>query len=130
MRSAGALHGPLAMLIFYLSNCIWTLSRVTVQFNWTVEPFAELARCRALQPFFIDGKQPVAKRAGTIHLMYQPPQFQSSDRALAARLMRDHPFASLVTNDDDGFPFVSHLPLHLEDRAGTYVLLGHCAKAN
>jgi len=79
---------------------------------------------------FIDGKQPGAKRAGTIHLMYQPPQFQSSDRALAARLMRDHPFASLVTNDDDGFPFVSHLPLHLEDRAGTYVLLGHCAKAN
>jgi transcriptional regulator len=62
--------------------------------------------------------------------MYQPPQFQSSDRALAARLMREHPFASLVTNDDNGFPFVSHLPLHLEDRAGTFALLGHCAKAN
>ena len=62
--------------------------------------------------------------------MYQPPQFKSSDRTLAARLMRDHPFASLITNDDDGFPFVSHLPLHLEERDGTFVLLGHCAKAN
>ncbi|MEO8654109.1 MAG: FMN-binding negative transcriptional regulator [Ramlibacter sp.] len=62
--------------------------------------------------------------------MYQPPQFKSSDRAQAAQLMRGHPFASLITNDDDGFPFVSHLPLHLEDRDGTFVLLGHCAKAN
>lgn len=62
--------------------------------------------------------------------MYQPPQFKSSDRTLAARLMRDHPFASLITNDEEGFPFVSHLPLHLEDRDGTFVLLGHCAKAN
>jgi transcriptional regulator len=62
--------------------------------------------------------------------MYQPPQFKSSDRTQAARLMREHPFASLITNDEDGFPFVSHLPLHLEDRDGTFVLLGHCAKAN
>ena len=44
--------------------------------------------------------------------------------------MREHPFASLITNDGDGLPFVSHLPLHLEERAGTFVLLGHCAKAN
>ena len=62
--------------------------------------------------------------------MYQPPQFKSDDPAIAAELMRTYPFASLVSNDDAGFPFVTHLPLHLEERAGRFVLLGHCAKPN
>jgi transcriptional regulator len=62
--------------------------------------------------------------------MYQPPQFKSNDRAHAARLMREHPFASLISTDDTGLPFVTHLPLHLEDRDGQFVLLGHCAKPN
>jgi transcriptional regulator len=69
--------------------------------------------------------------------MYQPPQFKSADRALAAELMRTHPFASLISVDDEGLPFVTHLPLHLEDpstgpaRSETgLVLLGHCAKPN
>jgi transcriptional regulator len=62
--------------------------------------------------------------------MYQPAQFKSTDRAIAARLMREHPFASLISNDDDGLPFVSHLPFHLEDRDGAFYLLGHCARAN
>ena len=62
--------------------------------------------------------------------MYQPPQFRSTDRALAVRLMREHPFASLISNDDSGLPFVTHLPLHLEDRGDAFVLLGHCAKPN
>ncbi len=44
--------------------------------------------------------------------------------------MREHPFASLISNDDTGLPFITHLPLHLEDRAGTFVLLGHCARPN
>jgi transcriptional regulator len=62
--------------------------------------------------------------------MYQPPQFNSKDREHAAQLMREHPFASLISNDDDGLPFVTHLPLHLEDRDGAFRLLGHCARAN
>jgi transcriptional regulator len=62
--------------------------------------------------------------------MYQPPQFRSEDPALAAGLMRAYPFASLVSTDDDGFPFVTHLPLHLEERDGGFVLLGHCARPN
>jgi transcriptional regulator len=62
--------------------------------------------------------------------MYQPPQFKSSDPAIAAQLMRDHPLASLISVDDAGLPFVTHLPLHLEERAGSFFLLGHCAKAN
>ncbi len=68
--------------------------------------------------------------------MYQPPQFKSTDRAIAARLMREHPLASLISTDDDGLPFVTHLPLHVEERpaadggAPALVLLGHCAKPN
>lgn len=62
--------------------------------------------------------------------MYQPPQFRSTDRTVAARLMREHPFASLISTDGDGLPFVTHLPLHLEDRDGAFHLLGHCAKPN
>ncbi|MEZ0307899.1 MAG: FMN-binding negative transcriptional regulator [Ramlibacter sp.] len=62
--------------------------------------------------------------------MYQPPQFKSMDRAHAARLMREHPFASLISTDEDGLPFVTHLPLHLEEREDKLFLLGHCAKPN
>jgi len=62
--------------------------------------------------------------------MYQPPHFKSTDPELAAGLMRSHPFASLISSDDDGLPFVTHLPLHLEVNAGKFTLLGHVAKPN
>ena len=62
--------------------------------------------------------------------MYQPPQFRSQDPAIAAGLMRAHPFASLISTDDAGFPFVTHLPLHLEQEGDAFVLWGHCAKPN
>lgn len=61
--------------------------------------------------------------------MYLPPQFKG-DRAQAAALINDHPFASLISVDDAGLPFVTHLPLHLESRGEELVLLGHVAKAN
>jgi transcriptional regulator len=62
--------------------------------------------------------------------MYLPPQFRSDDPRLAADLMREHPLASLISTDADGLPFVTHLPLHLEQREGRPWLLGHCAKPN
>ncbi|MGJ7496258.1 FMN-binding negative transcriptional regulator [Variovorax sp. RT4R15] len=66
--------------------------------------------------------------------MYLPPQFNVKDRATAVELMRDHAFASLISNDDEGVPCVTHLPLVLEERAegesGELVLWGHCAKPN
>ncbi|MBS0294568.1 MAG: FMN-binding negative transcriptional regulator [Proteobacteria bacterium] len=63
--------------------------------------------------------------------MYLPPQFQSKDRAHALTLMREHPFASLISNDDEGFPFVTPMPLHVDARGdGELVLLGHCARPN
>ena len=68
--------------------------------------------------------------------MYLPPQFNTNDPETAARIMRAHPFASLISNDDDGFPFVTHLPLHLQQQSRqpelphVFRLLGHCAKPN
>ena len=62
--------------------------------------------------------------------MYMPPHFKSKDRATALELMRSHPLASLIATDEDGLPFVSHLPLHVEERGEELVLLGHCAKPN
>ncbi|MDM0017076.1 FMN-binding negative transcriptional regulator [Variovorax saccharolyticus] len=63
--------------------------------------------------------------------MYMPPQFNVTDRAIAARLMRDHPFATLISNDDAGQPYLTHLPLVLDERgADDFALLGHCAKPN
>jgi len=62
--------------------------------------------------------------------MYLPAQFQSLDDAHADALMRAHPLASLVSTDDEGFPFITHLPLHLQVRGSQRVLLGHCARGN
>ena len=62
--------------------------------------------------------------------MYLPPQFNSKSSADAAALMRAYPLASLISVDESGLPFVSHVPLHLELHDDKVVLLGHCAKAN
>jgi transcriptional regulator len=67
--------------------------------------------------------------------MYLPPQFSSPDLADAIVLMRSHSFATLISNDDQGSPFLTHLPLHLQtseqSNAATGLrLLGHVAKAN
>ena len=62
--------------------------------------------------------------------MYLPPQFNAKDLAHACELMRAYPFASLISTDETGLPFVSHIPLHLEERGEQLVLLGHVAKAN
>ena len=68
--------------------------------------------------------------------MYLPPQFKAKDPADALALMRSHPFALLISNDDDGLPFVTPLPLHALQGPSTgsgqsdVTLLGHCAKPN
>src|ERR1700691_3365370 len=66
--------------------------------------------------------------------MYIPTQFKSDDVDAAVELMRKHSFATLICNDDEGLPFVTHLPLHvdLKDRDGRPwpSLLGHVARAN
>jgi transcriptional regulator len=62
--------------------------------------------------------------------MYLPKQFSHPEHA--ATIMREHPFASLVTTDNEAFPFVTHLPLKLQQEEGgqPLILLGHCARGN
>ena len=62
--------------------------------------------------------------------MYLPPQFKGQLHEHAIPLIRAHPFASLISTDDEGLPFVTPLPLHLIEEGGQTVLLGHCAKPN
>jgi transcriptional regulator len=67
--------------------------------------------------------------------MYLPIHFKGEWTEHAAPLMRADPFASLISTDDTGLPFVTHLPLLLEDDPAaevgvTPVLLGHVARGN
>ncbi len=62
--------------------------------------------------------------------MYLPPQFKAQDPAHVRELLRAYPFASLISNDDAGLPYVTHLPLHLQGDSEPLVLLGHVAKPN
>lgn len=61
--------------------------------------------------------------------MYLPAQFEG-DREQAAALIQAHPFASLISVDDAGLPYVTHLPLHLEQAGDAWTLLGHVARGN
>ena len=68
---------------------------------------------------------------GHYPIMYLPQHFKAKDRQTAWDVMRAHPFASLVSTDDEGLPFVTHLPLHLvAGGVAPEKLLGHCAKPN
>ena len=62
--------------------------------------------------------------------MYLPAQFQSKDDGHARLLMRENPFASLISTDEEGLPFVTHLPIHLEQTGDDMLLLGHVARGN
>lgn len=67
--------------------------------------------------------------------MYVPAAFASTHLEHALRLMRTHPFATLTSMGDDGFPFATPLPLHVqvphhEASGEPFTLLGHLAKAN
>lgn len=78
--------------------------------------------------------------------MYLPPQFKGDLLRHALPLIRQNPFASLVSVDDAGLPFITHLPLHLEAQSApakatlatatpvmaepSLQLLGHVARQN
>lgn len=63
--------------------------------------------------------------------MYLPKQFNFPEHA--RNIIQENPFASLISNDDQGFPFVTHIPIKLiphttDPKQDT--LLGHVAKGN
>ena len=62
--------------------------------------------------------------------LYRPAAFASDDQVAIARLLDEHPFATLITAGA-GEPQVSHLPLLRRlDPAPLGSLIGHMARAN
>ena len=62
--------------------------------------------------------------------MYLPKHFEQTDQALALEVMRAHNFAVMVSNDDAGVPYATHLPVVVAERDGAIVIEGHVAKPN
>lgn len=58
--------------------------------------------------------------------MYTPRHFAANSDAHARRLIREFPFATLITSVDGGEPHITHIPILFEDG----VLVGHMARAN
>jgi transcriptional regulator len=62
--------------------------------------------------------------------LYVPEHFAGHDPELIARLVRDYPFATLITSAPAG-PVITHLPLLLRpDDGSRSTLVGHFARAN
>jgi transcriptional regulator len=62
--------------------------------------------------------------------MYTPRHFAEDDLAELDRLIASDPFVTLITQDGDGLPFASHLPV-LYRREGERILIeGHWAGPN
>jgi transcriptional regulator len=62
--------------------------------------------------------------------LYIPRHFASTDRAVALRLVHEHPFATLITPAAPEI-LVTHLPLlHVADGEPHGTLIGHFARAN
>ena len=69
---------------------------------------------------------------------YSPPQpicvpstqFEAKNPTHALELMRSHPLAQRISNDDEGLLFVTPLALHVLHKSGETVPLGRCAKPN
>jgi transcriptional regulator len=63
--------------------------------------------------------------------MYIPKQFQITDTAWCHTLMRAQSFAAMITADDAGVPFATHLPMLVDPARGPLgTLRGHVARAN
>ena len=66
----------------------------------------------------------------TSNSFYNPRHFRETDPARLYALIREHPFATLITVEDS-VPVVSHLPFILDEQSGTHgTLYGHMARAN
>lgn len=61
--------------------------------------------------------------------MYLPAQFAEHDAARLRAAMRDHPFATLVSEGPEG-AVADHLPLLVTENGNDMLLRGHVARAN
>lgn len=78
--------------------------------------------------------RPFATRAHYNSRVYLPRHFKSTDRDQSLALMQAHPLATVISVDQDGNPFVSHLPLvierHSQPDGDRLVCIGHLSRAN
>mgnify|MGYP002136050831 CR=1 FL=1 len=61
--------------------------------------------------------------------MYSPTHYQENRPDLIFEAIRRYSFATVISMGKEG-PFVSHLPLLLENDGSAPALVGHCARAN
>ena len=62
--------------------------------------------------------------------IYLPPAFAARDDDAVAQIIRDYPFATLIT-PTDGEPQITHLPLlHHAEPSPHGTIIGHVARAN
>jgi transcriptional regulator len=72
-----------------------------------------------------------SRRRASPDAMYIPRQFDVADPAWNHALIRAHSVAIMITADDMGVPFATHLPFLLDDgRAPKGTLRGHVARSN
>jgi transcriptional regulator len=63
--------------------------------------------------------------------VYVPKHFEVTDTAWCHALIRAQSFALMITADDTGAPFATHLPILVDERRGPLgTLRGHVARAN
>ena len=63
--------------------------------------------------------------------MYIPAQFRIEERDAMHEIMRQNSFAALITMDENGAPFATHLPFFLDvDSGESGTLRAHMARAN
>lgn len=62
--------------------------------------------------------------------MYIPKHFAQEDQALLIEVMRAHSFALLISTQESGEPFVTHLPFVVRDKSDPVIIEGHMARAN
>ena len=62
--------------------------------------------------------------------MYIPPTFAVQDPEQLTRFIAQNSFATLITQDESGAPFASHVPLLFDPQPAPGRLLGHLARAN
>ncbi|MBO6825194.1 MAG: FMN-binding negative transcriptional regulator [Sneathiella sp.] len=64
--------------------------------------------------------------------MYIPPHFKASEVDTLRKLLPMASFATLVSTDDDGLPYATHLPVSFDAAAGGEcgVIYGHVSRAN
>ena len=62
--------------------------------------------------------------------MYIPESFAQNDKALLIEVMGAHSFALLISTQESGEPFVTHLPFVVREDADRLIIEGHMARAN